>query len=201
MSVEEQIPVYDTSTPNASCLGACPPDRYITGTEFRETLKKRPEASGPDISTETLHAEFAATDVQKAEAYVASLPPSIRDRATDVVTELSPIGDAKDIHEGIKERSPANVLWAAASILPIGKLVQLGKVLKIIKAGAALKKEKNVERLIRFGSEAEAKATAGAGELVLRPGHSGPKRVAEATASISPYALGKRRNRIATRSQ
>jgi len=46
------------------------------------------------------------------------------------------------------------------------------------------------EQLIRYGSEAEAVATKAAGGLVPRPGHTGPKRVAEAGARIDPRRLG-----------
>jgi RHS repeat-associated protein len=177
----QSVPV--TVEPNSSNLGA-DPVRYINHHDVDA-------GPGPDLSPERMRHVFAANDVQKAEDYVASLPPTSADKVTDAIVELSPLGSAKDIAEGVKEGSAGKVILGAATIFPVAKLAKGGKLLRIARAAKiGAKEERAAERIIRFTSLGEAEASAEARGLALRPGHRGPKRVAEAGADIKIKNLG-----------
>jgi len=83
-------------------------------------------------------------DMEKAVAYRASLPPTIIDKAVDAAVELSPIGDAKDINDGIKEGSLGKIIIGAVGIVPIGKAIK--RIKKLAKAAHIAEEVKDASK-------------------------------------------------------
>jgi len=188
-SPQETPPPTPTAKEEAA-LASLPDEHPLPG-QVAAALRQLALDSTLDVSPETLQAEFARIDEAKAEVYRASLPPSTADKVADVIVDLTPIREASDAVDGIRERSITKVggavFRAAIGTVPLSKGA---KFLGILRSVKALEKEKKVEKLIRYTSLDEATEIVKKEGLSLRKGHRGPKRVAESTADMKPKKLG-----------
>lgn len=126
-----------------------------------------------DLSATRLHRLFAIGVIQRAEAHVASLPPTTLDKAGELVFELSPLGSAENIVEGVEERNGWKLALGAATILPWGKVANLAKAGESVKVGTSALKGTRESRTVFRALNAADKAALDAGDDILAKGVGG----------------------------
>ncbi|APR86768.1 insecticidal toxin complex protein [Minicystis rosea] len=151
--------------------------QFVSRARLRDALGSGPYiAEPPDLSRRFALAS-AMNDVRKAEAYLASLPPSKADRVAESIIDMTPIGSIKDISEGLEQGSALRVAWGVVTLVPAGKLAKLAKSARLGKevkgASRALKGSGEGRHLVYRELSAEDRVAFDAGQDLTPKGTGG----------------------------